>query len=52
MGHCRILLSFYSKTLCLVLQDVKEDLAGVSVHASSSSLAMMLKVQIKIILDC
>jgi len=40
----RILLSFYSKTLCQVLQDGKEDLAGVSVQASSSSLTMMLKV--------
>jgi len=40
----RILLSFYSKMLGEVLDDIKEDLAGVSVPASSSSLTMMLKV--------
>merc|ERR1719186_2583000 len=40
----RILLSFYSKTVCEVLENIKEDLAGVSVPASSSSLIMMMKV--------
>jgi len=40
----RILLSFYSKTICEALENIREDLAGVSVPASSSSLTMMLKV--------
>merc|ERR1719186_261630 len=40
----RILLSFYSKTVCEVLENIKEDLAGVSVPASSSTLIMMMKV--------
>eukprot|EP00092_Neocalanus_flemingeri_P010726 GFUD01011554.1.p1 GENE.GFUD01011554.1~~GFUD01011554.1.p1 ORF type:complete len:326 (+),score=87.01 GFUD01011554.1:56-1033(+) len=40
----RILLSFYSKTLCEVLENIGDDLAGVSVPASSSSLTMVLKV--------
>ena len=40
----RILLSFYSKTLGEVLDDIREDLAGVSVPVTSSSLTMMLKV--------
>jgi len=40
----RILLSFYSKSICKVLENIKDDLAGVSVPASSSSLTMMLKV--------
>ena len=41
---CRILLSFYSKTIGEVLDGNRDDLAGVSVPASSSSLTMMLKV--------
>ena len=40
----RILLSFYSKTIGEILDGNRDDLAGVSVPASSSSLTMMLKV--------
>ena len=40
----RILLSFYSKTLGEILDGNRDDLAGVSVPVSSSSLTMMLKV--------
>jgi len=40
----RILLSFYSSMIREVLEESKDDLAGVSVPASSCSLTMMLKV--------
>jgi len=40
----RILLCFYSSMIREVLEGIKDDIAGVSVPASSSSLTMMLKV--------
>jgi len=40
----RILLSFYSKMVGEMLEENKDDLAGLSIPASSSSLTMMLKV--------
>merc|ERR1712142_431170 len=40
----RILLCFYSKILGTLLESNRDDLAGINVPASSSSLTMMLKV--------
>jgi len=40
----RILLGFYSKIIGEMLESNKDDLVGISVPASSSSLTMMLKV--------
>ena len=42
----RVLLSFYSSMIREVLEESKDDLAGVSVPASSCNLTMMLKVRV------
>ena len=48
---CRILLSFYSKIISEILDGNRDDLAGVSVPASSSSLTLMLKVSSVLAVD-